>query len=274
MSFDEVRGDEAHGPVSEADVRAMVRLVGESAGLEQDIAARKRFLMSGLCDLVDADAWFWSCACNSGTPGEAPMTLGYLYDGFTPKQLASFVAAQTHPDVPAVLAKMQAEVRAHRPRTMVIEEFVDHQVFLKSECSDLMRGAGVGPAVISFCPLPDLQPGFMSAVGVYRRVDRPGFSRRDLRMIHIVLSEVRWLHEAGFALDASTVEATPALSNRLRQVMTLLLDGWGRKQIAYEMGLSPNTIAGYIRDIYKHYNVSSHAELMRRFMTGDGGDMG
>ena len=43
--------------VSEADARAMVRLLGETAALDCGHDEKKRFLMQGLCHLVDADCW-------------------------------------------------------------------------------------------------------------------------------------------------------------------------------------------------------------------------
>ena len=50
------------GVVSEKDARAMVRLVGETAavaatGSYQDC---RKFLLNGLCEMIDADAWAWT----------------------------------------------------------------------------------------------------------------------------------------------------------------------------------------------------------------------
>lgn len=41
----------------ESVVRALVRLLGETAALNTGHAGKKRFLMNGLCKMIDADAW-------------------------------------------------------------------------------------------------------------------------------------------------------------------------------------------------------------------------
>ncbi len=41
--------------LGEDDVRSMIRLVAEVAALEGEHAAKKRYLMDGLCVLIDAD---------------------------------------------------------------------------------------------------------------------------------------------------------------------------------------------------------------------------
>ena len=48
--------------VSEEDARAMVRLVGETAAVAATGSYQKSrdFLLSGLIELVDADAWAWT----------------------------------------------------------------------------------------------------------------------------------------------------------------------------------------------------------------------
>ena len=64
----------------------------------------------------------------------------------------------------------------------------------------------------------------------------------------------------------------PRLTPRARVVLNMLLDGRSRKGIAGHLGIRENTVAGYQKDIYRHFQVNSHAALMRRFQTGDGGD--
>ena len=51
-----------------------------------------------------------------------------------------------------------------------------------------------------------------------------------------------------------------------------LLQGHGRKQIAAQLQITANTLAGCVKELYRHYDVHSHAELMRQFKYGDGGD--
>ena len=42
--------------LSESDVRQMVRLLGETAALEGGHAEKKRYLMDGLCHIINVDS--------------------------------------------------------------------------------------------------------------------------------------------------------------------------------------------------------------------------
>ena len=65
----------------------------------------------------------------------------------------------------------------------------------------------------------------------------------------------------------------PTLSAQMRLVLEMLLQSYSRKFIADHMGISIHTVSGYIKEIYRHFLVHSHAELLRRFFHGDGGDL-
>lgn len=60
-----------------------------------------------------------------------------------------------------------------------------------------------------------------------------------------------------------------SLSPRQRVVLNLLLEGMGRKQIAHQLKIAENTVSGYIKEIYRHFSVNSHAQLVRRMLTAD-----
>ena len=64
-----------HVTLSEPDVRAIVRLLGEVAALQGDHAAKKRALMDGLCRLIGADYWGWGLAMTRST---APLPRGLV----------------------------------------------------------------------------------------------------------------------------------------------------------------------------------------------------
>lgn len=83
-------------------------------------------------------------------------------------------------------------------------------------------------------------------------------------MVHIILSEVPWLHMNGWPEDMGV--SIPNLSPRQRTVLNLLLDGLDRKQIASELGISENTVSGYTKDVYRHFSVNSHVGLMKKLI--------
>ena len=139
--------------------------------------------------------------------------------------------------------------------------------FIHSAAYPLWVEAGVYPGIISSRPVDERS---LSTIAIYRRPDQPPYSERELRLAHIILSEVPWLHEQGWPEDRGAT--VPRLALRQRQVLNLLLQGFPRKQIADSLDLSIHTVGDYIKDVYRHFGVRSQAELMHRFLQGDGGD--
>jgi DNA-binding CsgD family transcriptional regulator len=49
---------------------------------------------------------------------------------------------------------------------------------------------------------------------------------------------------------------------RERQVLSIMLRGLGEKEIARELGISPNTVHSYVTNIYRYFGVDSRAALL------------
>ena len=56
------------------------------------------------------------------------------------------------------------------------------------------------------------------------------------------------------------------LSKRLRETLSLLLEGHSEKQVASELKLAPRTVHDYVTMLYEHFQVSSRAELLAYFI--------
>jgi DNA-binding CsgD family transcriptional regulator len=56
------------------------------------------------------------------------------------------------------------------------------------------------------------------------------------------------------------------LAPRVRQVLALLLQGDGDKQIASRLKISPHTVNQYLKTLYRHFRVESRAELLARWI--------
>ncbi len=56
------------------------------------------------------------------------------------------------------------------------------------------------------------------------------------------------------------------LSKRLRETLSLLLEGLNERQVAHELDLSIKTVHEYLGMLYKHFQVSSRAELLAYFI--------
>jgi two-component system, NarL family, response regulator YdfI len=58
------------------------------------------------------------------------------------------------------------------------------------------------------------------------------------------------------------VSAEPPLTNRERQVLGLLADGFGNKQIAARLGISTNTVKTHLELLFDKLGVSSRTEAV------------
>lgn len=100
-----------------------------------------------------------------------------------------------------------------------------------------------------------------SLIAFGRRPAAPPFSTREIALADLIRAEIPWLHHQSSASTATM--ATTTLSPRLKTVLSLLLRGNSRKQIADRLRISVNTVHGYTRKLYSHFEVSSHSALLQ-----------
>ncbi|MEJ0000518.1 MAG: hypothetical protein WDO13_15970 [Verrucomicrobiota bacterium] len=99
---------------------------------------------------------------------------------------------QTHPDMAWMTAPISRELqRTGRHVTRTLQQIVTPERFAASEVNKLWRECGFFPRIVSFYPLPD---GISSGLGLYRRWDRPPCTEREARIVHVLTSEIAWLH--------------------------------------------------------------------------------
>jgi Bacterial regulatory proteins, luxR family len=253
--------------LKEADVRAIVRLLGDVCALPHDHAQKKRHLMDGLCGLVGVDAWAWGLMAEM-TPGKLPVSAGMQHGGFGDEPFAEFLKILVHPDMAWLTAPYAKELKEkghHLTRTM--QQIIFPEIFLQSGAGAMWSKLGFFPCCLSSRPR---EGGGINMIGLYRKSGRPLFHERESRIVHVLLSEIPWLHEHGWPDDRGV--RVPSLPVQMRLVLEMLLQSYSRKVIADHMGISIHTVSGYIKEIYRHFLVHSHAELLRRFFQGDGGD--
>lgn len=256
-------------PIESDDVRSIVRLLGRVAGMREALSARKRALMEGLSNLVDADGWLWTMT-RLIPEQNRPVSIGVLHGGLTDAQLAGWLAASQSDcpppeDVPFTHEVMRGE-HFTRTRQQVVpdEQWYSHPAVKRHRLD-----VGIDHFLYSIYPLKQKQ--VLSCLGLYRHVGRAAFTDRDRRLAHIVTSEVDWLHHMGLPEDDG--EKVPLLPPRRRAVFIMLLEGHDRKTIARLLGIRPNTAKEHIEAVYAHFGVCSQVELICRFSKGDGRDL-
>jgi DNA-binding CsgD family transcriptional regulator len=253
--------------LSEADVRALVRLLGEVSVNPGDHVAKKRQLMNGLCALIGADLWIW--ALGSGLrPGAQPSYSTLLHGGFDAARLARLLVAVDHPDMKTMAEPFLRELTEKKTHlTRARQQIVPVGVIESRPVWNHWEAANIGPILMSYRPIA---PDLTSCIALYRDFKRPLFDERETRIAHILLSEIPWLHTQGWT--AGVGETVPRLPPRTRTILNLLLEGLSRKEIAAHLAISLHTANDHVKDIYRHFGVSSQAQLVRRFFHGNGQD--
>jgi DNA-binding CsgD family transcriptional regulator len=246
----------------------MVRLVGEVVAVPGGHAEKKRFLMEGLCQLVGADAWVWGLSCQR-EPAKPQIYVSFVRGGFTEQTFVKLLEALEHPDMIRLAAPFFLELQEKNTHlTRSRHQISDPHDLLTSPAMEVWKAANIGPVILSQRPLDATSA---STMALYRAHGKPEFDAREVRIAHIVLTEVPWLHEQGWPQDRGI--SIPHLSRRQRLTLNLLTLGQSRKQIAENMKISVHTAQGYIKDVYKILQVTSQTELMNRFYQGNGSDL-
>lgn len=252
-------------PLTLDDVAAVVRLLGDIAGTDDPIAAKRRQLVGGLATLCGADVWVWAHAKVDADDRVA--YFAYLDGGWaSDAQRSVAMSPECSPEVrPIEQGMVRAALVAHATRTR--EQFVEDAAWYGSPLYRRFRApADLDDFLFSYYPVGD---GVISGVGLHRRLGRPRFADRERCLAHLVLGQIDWLHRADTAVPAA--DRVADLTARQRQVLLLLMGGDGRKQVARKLGLSDHTVADYTKVLYRHFDVNSRAELLAKFMAGDAG---
>jgi len=254
-------------PLSIEDIEQIVHLVSEAGDPTTDLPLpdRKRMLVEGVARLIDADVFIWSTAvADPNRPSDAMPTCiidGGWRDG---REQALVYEALTNKEFTShTLHRVSQGVSSVRHITMRRTEFVPEDVW-RIHGGPWLK-AGLEHSVLTIYPF---SPTTFSGVGFHRRVGRPNFTDRDKALVHVVFSQVRWLHLHGTNEPAGSkaLHLTP----RERQVLLRLIQGESKKQIAYGLGLSEHTVGDHVKQLYKHFNVNSRGELQALFLAGSG----
>ena len=264
-----VRQEPHESFLHEHDARKVIRLLGEVAITEGDHQAKKRILLDGLAELVQADVWSWalvrSCDARfSRTPVAYNIVhscregIGDWLSVYMQRPMASDFEVVFNQPLRALALRGHHFTRTRR-QILSDDQWYGSEVYQRYYAS-----IGIDDFIYSICPLGE---GAASCINFYRTTGAPRYTDRDRVIVHLVVSEVSWLHQAG--TDVPGAAPAGELSPRRNQVLLLLLNGDSRKQIAYKLGLSPHTVDDYIKQLYQHFGVQSSGELFAQFLAGD-----
>ena len=247
------------------DIQAVIRLLSDVADptVDHDLPARKRLLADGLAELIGADIWMWSAtAVNHETPGDF-MTTCLIDSGWESEaERARVYEAMSSKDLSGdAQLPIYNALRAGAPSTWLREELFKPGDWQRQVI--IWNNLGLHGLILSFHPVSH---NASSNVGFHRRAGKPDFTIRDKYIVHLALQHLKWMHSHGIHPRAH--EQVIRLRPRERQVLMYTLNGDSRKAIAGKMGISEYTVADYLKQLHKHFAVSSRAELQAYFFLG------
>lgn len=251
--------------LSEADVKAIIRLLGHCSSHQGERSEKKRLLMQGLCEVTGTERWIWA-HLPLLEPGEKVMPTGVMHGGFTQDEFSEYLKVIEHPE----LAEMNApflETVITQPgghHTRLQQDLDPENRFETLDVFQQWNQAGLGNVMLSARKVKNQG---LSFIAMYRPQQEGPFGHREARLTHLLLSEISWVHEG--ENEEVQLQHHDSLSPRKRQVLNFLLEGFSRKEISTQLEISEHTLSGYIKEIYKEYQVHSQTELMHTFQTGE-----
>lgn len=249
-----------------ADVRALVRLMGELGDLPKDHTVRAPFLMSEICRLIDAQ-WGIVTLMSDLRPNGKPQLYhsfqGGQLDGNLQSAFLQYVNVQyaDDPMIAGMLVDQPQPIVRSRPQ--VVE---DGEWYRSVHFSEFRRKAYLDESIYAFYPLD--QSGNAVGMGFTRPLGASRFGARERLMVEMLNDGLAWFYHQ-FANEGRE-KAVPRLSPALVRTLTLLLQGASEKQIAARNELSRHTVHDHVKAIYRRWGVNSRAELLATILSSKG----
>jgi DNA-binding CsgD family transcriptional regulator len=245
-------------PLTDADIKSMIKLLGKVAGSTLPLPKRRRVLMEELVKLVGGDTWIWACSRHDGKMGNA--VAWFLLDGGwkSDDERTKVMHANSQTEV---LSALSREINPKHHSTFTWDRshagWGDGAVHRK-----YIRSIGFEHLLFSMYPL---SAASFSGIGIHRRLGRTPFTLRQRVITHLIISQIDWLHRAGTDVEAND-DALLNITSRQREILIHLLGGDGRKQVARKVKLSEHTVNDHIKDLYRRLGVQSNTQLLAKFL--------
>jgi DNA-binding CsgD family transcriptional regulator len=107
-------------------------------------------------------------------------------------------------------------------------------------------------------------PARAEAINIDRPHGAEPFGPREVSLMKVLHDEIAPL--IGVRLATEEHLSRDGLSKRLRETLSLLLDGRSEKEVAAALHLGSRTVHEYVTALYQHFRVSSRAELLAYFI--------
>jgi DNA-binding CsgD family transcriptional regulator len=259
--------------VSLDEVSAVIRLVREVCDLWDDPTAWRMHLLNGACELIDGHVGLILEDDHSAARGYfgnlyvtsmvgLPVAMRSLVQPAV-SQLDQRKYDDVSDNVMAGVSNMWDQMQRQGWVTAAGNQLADeasyhaspfYQNFRKQiDCDDFV----VSIRVVDLPARPE-------AILIDRPHGASAFGSREVALIKLLHDEIAPL--VGVRLTTEEHLSRDGLSKRLRETLSLLLEGYSEKQVASELNLATRTVHDYVAMLYQHFQVSSRAELLAYFI--------
>ena len=258
--------------VSLDDVSRVLRLVREVCDRWDDPHAWRAHLLDGACSLLDAKVgmmltehegrmYHFGRLTVTSVVGVAPHMRMLVQPAISQMQNRDYqdVSDNFVPGIPRLYESFLRQGWVTVPRSEMTDEATYRAApyylnFRKPlDCDDYIVS-------IRMVDVPRRPEG----ITIDRAYGDPAFGPREVAILKLLHDEIGPL--IGVRLATEEHLCRDGLSNRLRQTLSLLLQGLSEKQVAGQLDLSIKTVHDYVGMLYKHFQVSSRGELMAYFI--------
>jgi DNA-binding CsgD family transcriptional regulator len=243
-----------------SDVRAAFRLLGECREMGDDAEVWPVHMQAGLCRLTQAQLGVGGLVRHV-LPERLMAPIQFTDHGWPdPGRRAQFLAWLKDP---IVLNNLVVQ-RFHRLTSPCVTRTRQHLVDDRPHYASVYHNECHRPFGLDHGLLTRYAPrgrDWHHELALVRNVGDPPFGRRECRLVHLFQLEIGPLIGGALATPED-----PPLSPRQRQTLIALLEGDSEKEAARRLGVSTNTVHEYVTALYRHYGVSSRAELLAHFL--------
>ena len=254
------------------DVSAVIRLVREVCDRWDDPASWREHLLRGACALMDANVGMMLTEHRGKMYHFGQLSVTSVVGLAEPQRMLvqpaiGQMADRDYQDVSENflpgLSRLYDDFVRQKWVTVRREEMVDDQTYYAApHYRDFRKQLDCDDYVVSI-RMVDL-PRRPEGISIDRPHGAERFGAREVALLKLIHDEIAPL--VGVRLATEEHLCRDGLSKRLRETLESLMEGMSEKEVAREMGLSIKTVHEYVGMIYKHFRVSSRAELMAYFI--------
>jgi DNA-binding CsgD family transcriptional regulator len=259
--------------VSLNEVSAVIRLVREVCDLWDDPAAWRAHLLDGACQLIDGHVGIVLEDDHSAAPGYfgnlcvtsmvgLPATMRDLVQPAV-SQLSQRKYDDVSENVMAGVSNLWDHMQRQGWVTAAGNQIADEVAYHCSPFYQNFRKQIDSDDFVVSIRVVDV-PQRPEAILIDRPHGAAPFGTREVALLKLLHDEIAPL--VGVRLTTEEHLSRDGLSKRLRETLSLLLEGYSEKQAASDLKLATRTVHDYVTMLYQHFQVSSRAELLAYFI--------